>query len=407
MNKLKSSKIDNSFIVDFFSKKSACYLTPFFLLTVIFAFCAFNGRLSDPNAFYLTNYLFNYDGGFIARGLVGEVLSWFFDTINDDIIFKVCIFFSICYIVAFSLFIGKMLVAARGNKERTSLILTAFIVICIIPFSFREQFADGKTERFMWSLSLFSVFIADRKYSAWFIPVLCVGATLINTKYLVISMIFLAIVLLQQFHNEGYSVKRGAICALAYVSMIVIGLTAHSLQKNISFSDSEEMINYFFSRYDGELSESSYKLLTGRWTLEYFSGSIDAWKELYTMHYNEKSDFVCTIVIALIFIALPLMALTSFFWLKVLKNEENKFQRFIYFCCAAMPVTVIMGTFMTGEPPTYITYNILMQLCLLIYFVGSDKTAVLKTLRRCADYFKSHILLSLAVIGYFIQFCVR
>lgn len=383
------------------------YVAPLVLLGGWLLYAYIKGDIKAPDAYFLNVYLFNYDGGFISRGLVGEVISWFTDTVSDELIENIILGFCIAYIVAFSLFIGKQFNKIKYDKEKLSWILVVVLIIAILPFSFDQQFADYKAEKLLWALTWLSVFLSDRKYGILLVPFLCVIATLINTKFLLISMVLIAIILLQEFYNNKYSIKNGIVCALSYIPMIIIGIFANSWQRNHSFSNSKEMIDHFFSRYTGEISDRTYELFVGRWSYEFFYTPFDAMIELHQMYLKDNAHMLYTVIISLVFVAVPLFIFTFRFWFKVLKNEENKFQKLIYFFCAVIPVTAVAGSAMVWEPPTYITYNMMMQCCLMVYFIANNHEAVIKAIHQYIDYFKTHYLIAIAGLIYFISFCAR
>ena len=71
-----------------------CYLVPFIFLGGYLIYLILNNEMKAPDNYYLIHFLYTYDHGFVARGLAGEVLSWFFETVSDELIKNVLTVFS-------------------------------------------------------------------------------------------------------------------------------------------------------------------------------------------------------------------------------------------------------------------------------------------------------------------------
>lgn len=388
-----------------FSSPIVCYLVPFVCLGGYLIYCIAAKKIPPPSGYYLIHYLYVYDHGFVARGLVGEVISWFAQTVTDEMIHGVIIGFSALLMISASLCIGKALTKVRNDEKRLSWVLFMIIIVCVLPMSFKMYYADMKLDKMLWALTFFAVFLADRKYGIWVVPFLCITATLVNPVFLFCSMILIAIILLQEFHSSKYSAKNGIICGISYVSMIAIGLYGTISEKWIGFATPEEFIDYYFSRYGGGLTSGEYNLFATEWLFDYFEPLDKIFETSFRIYFMEWGNgIIC--ILNFILIALPAYILLSIFWKKVMQSETNKFQKFIYFLCAVSPVVIIPPVSISWEFSKYFYNNFIMQVCLIIFFIVRGNPAILSAVEETIKNCKKHFVLTAAVITYFSGCCL-
>ena len=319
---------------------SAFYIIPFVVLGTWLLENIVSGKLHGVDGYYLIHYLYTYDHGFVARGLVGEIISRFFDTVTPEVTRGVVIFFSVSLMLSAVLCIGKALTKVREDRERFAWVCALIILLCIMPISFRTYYTDVKLDKMLWAFTLFSVFISDSKIGIWFIPALCVIATLINPVFLFCSMILIAIILLQKFFESSYSAKNGIICAVAYAAMIFIGIYGSVTEHKLGFETPDELVKYYFARNSGGLPEE-YERFISEWLFDYFEPLKNVLKMAYEIYFVRWGNGLHDIL-NFIFIAIPVYALLTFIWIKIIKTEENKFQKFIFFLCAVSPLILFL-----------------------------------------------------------------
>ncbi len=373
------------------------YLIPFVSLSLVLVLYSLSG-LRPAVGYYLIHYLYNYSRGFVARGLLGEILSWFCDTVNDEITGITILIGSVLLIAGASLCIGKALSKAYKDNNNFKLVLFLCFILCIIPSSFRMYFEDIKLDKFLWAITLFAVFLADNKYLIWLCPALCIIATLINPVFLFCSMILISIILLQEFYSNNYSRKNGIICLTAYISMIVLGIYGVISEKQLGFNSPEELVDYYFSRYSGS-SPIEMDAFSAEWLFDYFDDIITCFKKAYEIYFIGWENWRFCIV-NFIFISLPVIILLSVFWKRVIKIEENKFQKFIFFLCAVSPVVTIPVILISWEAPKYFSNNIMVQLMLITYFIVKNNQSVITAVKSFGTYFNENKMTAAAVALY-------
>lgn len=379
---------------------------PFYLIPLVIL-CGWALLIKPPTVggYYLIHYLYTYKHGFVPRGLVGEIISWFTDSVSDSMIQKLAVAFSLALAVAASLCIGKVLSKVKDDRQSFSVVLFLILVLCVMPGSFRMYFDQMTQDKLLWALTLFAVFLCDRKYAIWFTPLLCITATLINPVFLLCSMILIAVILLQEFKSSGYSVKNGIICAVSYLSMIAIGLFGALSEKKLGFQTPQELLDYYFSRYSGQLDAETRHLFIREWLFEYFDSMETIVKKAFQIYFGEWGN-AQRCLIGFLFFALPAFILFALFWKKVIRAESDKFQKFIFFLCAISPVVIIPVTVVSWEFTKYFYNNIIVQACLIIYYLVRKNPAVLKTVGNTVQAIRQKPIAMVLITAYFLLFFV-
>ncbi len=375
--------------------KLFCYLLPFlglgsYMLTQ---------DVYPATNYYLIQYLYTYDHGYVSRGLVGEIISWFADTVTDELTQTLIVAFSWVLIVAVSLCMGKALSLVRNDKEKFCRVLFVLATAAVLPFSFRLYSTSIRLDKLVWAVTLFAVFLSDRKFGIWLVPALCVLATMINPIFVFTSMILIAIILLQEYYSSGYSKKNLVICILSYGLIIVFALLVPISATKLGFETPAEMFDYYFARYAGEVSEETYNLFMNEWLLEFFIPVTDFPKTAYSF-YVEGGTAETSALIFLLVEGIPSLLALGILWHKAMKAEENKFQKFIFFLCGISPIITVPMILISWDLSKILGSNILAQLGLIAYYLVKDNAAVKASVNSIVEFSKKHVFVSACAIMY-------
>lgn len=398
----KNTKKDLSQDYNVFSSVISCYLFPFIVFGGCLLYCILGKLMPHASGYYLIHYLYTYDRGYISRGLVGEIISKFTDTVTDDITRTVMTIFSALFMLAVTLCIGKALSKVRFDKERLMLVLFVVVMVFMIPMPHKFYYTDMRLDKLVWALTLFSVYIADNKIGRWFVPVICAVATMVNPIFVFTSMILIAIILLQEFYSSGMSKTGGVLCGITYIIIIALALLAPISEKWVQFSDAGEMVEYFFTRYAGQLKESDYDSFVNLWLIDFFLPTEKLFETSIEVFFKNWGMGVKTIL-SVIFVGLPVYGFLGAFWRKIIKTEENKFQKFIYFLCAVSPIVIIPPVMLSWEFSKLFCNNILVQAGLIVYFIVRNNPAVVSVCNDIKEWGRKHLAASVAAIIYFIS----
>ena len=384
-----------------FQKNTALlYLVPLVLLSGNLLYLIFADKIESVCGYYLIHYFYDYSRGYLARGLVGEILKRLFYTISDEITYGVMIVSDFLLVISSSLCMGKALSKVKNDDYRFRCVLFLCFLLCIFPFTFRLYHIDFKLDKFLWFLTLFAVFLADNKIGILFTPLFCVAATMVNPVFLFCSMILISIILLQKFHDSRYSVKNGIICFVAYAAMIFIGIYGAANEKNLGFENSDELTSYYFSRYSSAMPDYFLDKFETEWLLEFFLPVKECFKKAFEIYFKDWG-YSSIVILSTLFLAVPVFALLSKFWIDAIKAEKNGFQKFIFALCLISPVVLILPIILSWEASKYYANNIIVQLCLIIYYIANNNQSVMTAAGKMKARVKNHFFLSSAAMLYY------
>lgn len=379
--------------------KVLCYVIPLILSGIAVAGYTLMNGLPVAGGYYMIHYLYTYNHGYIARGLVGEVLSLLFDNISDNIISWTVFVFSVLYALTFALFSGSILRRCLGDTDRLTFAALIITVLYASPATFRIYMGDIKLDKFFWALTFMAMLVLDKKYLVWFIPLICAVATCVNPVFLLMSMLLISIAMLREFVVSGYSKKYGIICAVSYISMIALGVYACVSESFVGFETPREMIDYYFSRYTGSVDMIDYDSYETQWLFDYFSSFPELVKKSFRIYFvGWENGFKC--ILSFLFFALPVFSVFSVFWKKSSLKTDNKMQKFIYFLCAISPVATLPAILVSWEASKYFTCNAIVQMFLMAYFISKNDLCVTDTLKELFDYLREHFILSASTVAY-------
>ena len=400
---LKKSQLDS-----FVHSRVFCYLAPFAVLTAYLIYILAAGKMQTHDDYYVLHHLWNYDRGFISRALVGEIISWFVDTVTPTVIRVVSASGSFLLIVAASLCFGSVLDKTRDNPEihRNATVLIVFL--SVLPFTFKAYLSSVGHDKIFWALALFAVFLSQKKIGIWFTPILCILATLINPLFLLGCMLLVAIVLLNECYESGFSAKNVIICAVAYIVMIFLGFY-DIFAAFPDFADAHEMANYFFARYSEPVPDYVINDIAENYLGDFF-GMINAefvFSEQIPIFLNSWGRGVKNILNAALF-SIPSMLCLGLFWFRVIKEEKKKFGKFIFFLCGATMAAALVFTVLAAwDFAKYIAYSFIVQLGLVLYFLAKKNEAVVAVTGKVADFCKNHAAVAAAAVAYVAIFIIN
>ncbi len=389
--------------VEFNFSAIGCYLIPLIYFVGNLVYIVERYGKTYVSGYYLIHYIYTHDHGYISRGLVGEIISWFYDSVSAETLANIVLFFNVCLAISCSLYIGKAFQSVRKDKYRFSVLFFIVLVFFVFASPVNFYYEDIKLDKILWTLTFIAVILAQNKIGICFVPAICIIATMVNPIFLFCSMILVSIILLQEFYSANYSVKNGIICGIAYISMIVVGLIAPISEKYLGFATPTEMVEFYFSRYDGVIDEYTLHLFETEWLFDYFEPLKNIFRMAYEIYFLNWGNGLRT-ALCFSLMALPAYCLLIAFWKKTIDFEENKFQKFIFFLCLISPVVIIPPVLISWEFSKYFYNNVLMQVGLIIYFLVKKSPALLCTIKEIESYFKTHILQTFIVLFYFITY---
>lgn len=380
-----------------------CYLAPFAVLAAYLIYIIAAGKVEFSRGYYELQYLINYDRGYCVRGFIGEIISWFADTVTPGIIRGVVNFGSVFLLVSASLCFGSVLDKTRDNPELFRAAAVIIALLCVAPFTFRYHFSGMQHDKFFWALALLAVYLTQFKKGIYAVPFVCFLATLVNLSFLLGSMFLVAIILLDKCRESGFARKNIIICAVAYLGMIGIMILGMLTTNNQGFADGYEMLDFYFSRYSEPLMPSKAENLVNGLLVEYFNdGAVDMVSKLHQM-YIVNGDRDLTLFFNGVLFSVPLLIGLAVFWIAAIRAEKEKFGKFIFFLCGATLVSLIFSPFL-GWSTRFYFYSYIVQIGLILYFMANKNETVTQLVCRVRNFCSEHIVASAAALSYFAIF---
>ena len=400
MNKNKSNFLNREKLENFAHSRLFCYLVPFAALTAYLIYTIATENVYFSGGYYELQYLFTYDRGFMARGFIGEVISWFAKTVTPEIVMGVVNFGSFLLVAAVSLCFGAVLDKTRDNPETFKTAALIIAILCVAPFTFKAHFSEMKVDKFFWAASLFAIYLSDKKRGIWFVPLLCFVATLINPVFLAGCVFLVSIILLDECRRSGFAKKNIVICGVSYIGMLAIGFFSIYKTKNHAFASEIEMVEFYFSHYSRMPNEAQIDELVTKQLVEFFhNGTADLFRDVYSSNVVGAGKINNLIANGLLF-SLPILVALTVFWIKAIKAEKDKFTKFIFFLCSATLISILFIPLL-GWSPRFFFHSYINQIGMILYFLATKNATVIDLTERIKNFCKNNIVVSASVFVYF------
>lgn len=163
-----TTKENEFFLIKRFNKYFKIYLSCLLFFAIFYLYHKHN----VGNDTSISEYLINYQGGFVRRGLIGEIIFRYSDYFNLDLRFQIFIFQSSIYTI-FVILIFKHF----KNFKKNAIILFAIFTPIFLLFPVAELESLGRKDQYLYVFFLSLIFIADPKKANLFIllilPIFC------------------------------------------------------------------------------------------------------------------------------------------------------------------------------------------------------------------------------------------
>ncbi len=368
------------------TKYELCILL--FLLAQLFVFVP---EKEGMPLWQLLTYLGDYSHGFMPRALLGEIISWFSDTVSLEILFALS--FTVCVLLCVSAaLLGGYLIKHCENKTA----VTAIIAIMLGSPIFMPLFASwlGLMDVYLIILTFIAFAFNENKILRYLIPVIAIICTAIHHAYLFLYMVPLAIALLYDFFKNKKYIRDGILCGVTYISLIVFGLFMVKARSADGFSSVDEMIDFMISKADIPLSREWLQAVVPN---EYTTG-VDYIRDTVTSTMSASNLLGIVVIFAPIFITF------AYGWLMSIKNSSDKAEKFTLFLCLIHPLSSVPA-YIFGLNWNRWTSAIITSQCILYLFMLYRKNeGVCASVEKITAFFKKHFIIVVLYIIYIASF---
>ena len=204
------AKENKIYLIKNFDKYFKIYLSWLLFFGVFYLYYKHN----VGNDTSISEYLINYQGGFIRRGFIGEIIFRYSEYFNLNLRFQIFIFQSLIYtifvILLFNLFKGF---------EKNVVILFAIYTPIFLMFPVAELESLGRKDQYLYVFFLSLVLIRDSKNANYFVffilPIFC----MIYEEIILFSPFIYSVVLLK---NKVKNLRSTIKLSLLFIPSVII-----------------------------------------------------------------------------------------------------------------------------------------------------------------------------------------
>lgn len=368
-----------------------CFFVPFAVLLAMYIYYIATSKFSYARGYYLIHYLYTYDHGFVSRGLVGEIISWFFPVVTDGVTKGVIMLFAALLLIISSVCMGQTLKKTYDNKDIFRYTVFICFLLLFLPITFRLYFTDPKLDKLVWAIGLLAVYVSGKKYLVYAVPFLCVLCILVNPVFLFTSMPVIAVVLLYNAITDR-SVKSISLCVFTYILIISVFALSAASEKYLGFETPQSLTEFYFSRYENR-ETVVYDLFYTDWLFDYFSTLKDIFKQAFQIYFIEWKNWILCLF-NFVFFFFPVFAVLIVFWKKAVSCTEDKMQKLFFLICMMLPLITVPAIIVSWESPKYFANSLVAQLCIMMYLLTQRDKSVVYAFEQTACMFKNnHALL--------------
>ena len=368
------------------TKYEGCILL--FLLAELFAFLP--GK-EGMHLWEIAIYLVDYNRGYMPRALLGEIISWFTDTVTLDLLFGISVVAAILLCVAIALFGGYLI---KNTNQKNAVI--AVLAIMLGSPIFMPLFSSwiGLMDVYLLLLTFTAFAFNENKILRFSIPAIALVCTAIHHAYLFLYMVPLAIALLYDFFKNKKYIRDGLLCGVTYVSLIAMGLFTVRTRSVNGFDSIDEIIDAALSKTDIPISK---EWLQGIVPNEYLTG-VDYLSDKFA------STMTVTNLLGLVVIFAPIFITFAYLWIKAIKNSTDKGEKFALALCLIHPLSSVPA-YIFGLNWNRWTSAVITSQCILFLFMLYRKNeSVSAVFEKVLLFFKKNFAIVVFYIIYVASF---
>lgn len=368
------------------TKYEACIF--FFLLAQLVVFMP---EKEGMQIWQLLTYLGDYSHGFMPRAFIGEIITWFTDTVSLGLLFTLSFVVCVLLILVTAVSGGYLI----RHCENTGAV-TGIIAIMLGSPIFMPLFASwlGITDIYLVLLTLIAFALNENKFLRFGVPVVMLICTAIHHAYLFLYMVPVAIALLyDMFRNKKY-LRDGALCAVTYISLIALGLITLRTRSETGFASVDEMTDFMIHKSEMPLSKEWLMSLVPK---EYTTGTDFLFEEV-------TSTMSVSNLLGIAVIFAPLLILFAYGWFKALHKPENKAEKFTLFLCLIHPLSTVPAYIFGLNWNRWTSALITSQCLLYLFMIYRKNEAVCETVGKITAFFKKHFTVVVFYIIYVASF---
>ncbi len=329
-------------------------------------------------------YIFSYaDFGFRSRLVIGSIIRLFTDYVSSGLIYKMATAFSILFIAISSVVLGKIIRNISKNTNTSPELFIVLFVACPVSIQYLFNINNfGRFDSFSILIAAAIILCIRNKKAKWLTPVLCMFAIVFNYNFVLMYMPVIAVVMLYEYMVNGYSKTHLLIFAVSCIAVAALFIYFKVLSPAPGFSSPDQMKVFLAGKTD--IQDAEFPAFS-----EFCFPLANIYMRDAKQAYSWFFDLLKVYGPFILFSTAPVFAVFISFWIKAMKNAQQKLKKVAFFLCLSSPAASL-PMFLAIDWDRWIPTLFISQFMLVLYFIAvNDKDAV-NSLASLKNYFSRH-----------------
>lgn len=335
------------------------------------------------------------DAGFAPRLFIGSVLSLFMKNKSAQ---NLNAFLFALYIAAFvfvSLIAGALVRKTAGDSQKMTVFLLALFFAS--PFSaavFLPRFFS--LDRLQALFALFAMLLVNKRGFRWLVPAALFMALATHHSFGFMFMPAVAIAVLYETGKSGFKKNAVLFGAACFLTMAAVSAYFYLYDGSGTFADIDEMNRVILSKSD--INNTNESIIQG-----YFLMSPAQLLESTKAYYLNRKMLTRELwenLRAGVYL-LPAAAVFYAIWIAALKEEKEKFGKFILWLCMLAPLARLPLIILSTDSFRGRSGWVFVQFCLLFYFIVHRHPAVSRAAEKVWAFFVRQPVFAVLIVSFY------
>jgi len=354
---------------------------------------AYTPAPDDMDILVSTSYLLSYRYGVSSRGLIATIVDF---VLNGGFISKYFIWHFIYSSTIFITFIISVLIGAiiQNAKDEIKIFILFFSLLYLTCFTSLSAYYTsgnfGRTEIFAFLLVLAIAFIINKPIISWFIPLFTLF--ILGTHLVQLFFYIPLIIILLLYNAKELSTKNKQIISILIITIIVI-ITVFLLyvsfsRKTFTYQNAAELFAHLKTKTNLEFNEHLLHMTMFGGLEDHLRG----WKNLVNLKYIGNISILMNV---------PLIIMFIIFWIKCIKAETEKINKFIFSLPAVIFIYHSFVFFLFYDFGRWMIMIMNFQFILVFYFIHIKNKTIISVAQSLNPLIKKYAFF--IIIAYFIM----
>ncbi len=386
------SKLSGEKRINVFCREPHYEIAVFIMFFTAYLFTVPN--LQNLNEYTAVYYVLTYaDFGFKSRLVMGSIIGLFTNYITRKAIYIIISIFTIFFIGIVSFLVGDIVRRISKNIGNSAEIFIILFVACPVSIQYLFNINNfGRFDLFSILITTVILFCIKNEKTKWLVPFLCVFAVIFNYNFVFMYMPVIAIIMIYEYlvnHNSRTHFMIFAVSCLAVAGFFIYFKV---FAPESGFSSQEKLKIFLAGKTDIQGGE-----------IPVFGDFCFPLAGIYMRDagksYSWFFDLLKVYGPFMFFSTVPAFAVLISFWIKALKDAQQKTKKFVFLLCLFAPIAGL-PMFLAIDWDRWIPTLFISQFMLVLYILARNDERAVDALKSIVSYFNRHSLLFTVLIIY-------